>query len=65
MIIIFFNHIRHSDEFLGAMHHNRPRHTHKFLCIIQNCKERKNVSFLQCAKGVALDEREKNAVQGR
>ena len=33
-------HIRPSREVRGAMHHHdRPRHTHRFLCVIQYCKE--------------------------
>ena len=47
-------HIRPYDEFIGAMYHNRLRHMHKFYVVIQKCKERKNTSFLHCAKGVAL-----------
>lgn len=47
-------HIRPYDEFIGAMYHNRLRHMHKFYVVIQKCKERKNISFLHCAKGVAL-----------
>ena len=56
-------HIRLYDEFIGAMYHNRLRHMHKFYVVIQKCKEKKNISFLHCAKGVALGR--KNVLQGR
>ena len=56
-------HIRPYDEFIGAMYHNRLRHMHKFYVVIQKCKEKKNISFLHCAKGVALGR--KNVLQGR